>query len=83
MTFDETFLSYSGGIQNNCLTNILHINENDTDINVKQIIRCSSYYDFDKFNYFAKKNNNCFSILSTNIQSTNTTFSSHSLNFRA
>ena len=48
---------------------------NDTNTNERQIIRCSSYYDFDKFNDFAKKNNNCFSILSTNIKPINAKFS--------
>ena len=56
MTTDEVFLSYSGGILNNCLTNILHINENKTDINEQQIIRRSSYYDFDQFIKLAKVN---------------------------
>ena len=75
MTSDEAFLSYSGGILNNCLTNILHINENETDINEQQIIRRSSYYDFDQFSKLAKENKNSFSILSTNIQSVNVKFS--------
>ena len=59
MTSDEAFLSYSGGILNNCL-NILHINEND--INEQQIIRRPSYYDFDQFSKLAKENKNSFSI---------------------
>ena len=45
-TSDQAFLSYSGGILNNCLTNILHINENETDIN-EQLIHRSSYHDLD------------------------------------
>ena len=73
MTSDEAFLSYSGGILNNCLTNILHINE--TDINEQQIIRRSSYYDFDQFSKLVKENKNSFSILGTNIQSVNAKFS--------
>ena len=75
MTSDEAFLSYSGGILNNCLTNILYINENETDINEQQIIRRSSYYDFDQFSKLAKENKNSFSILSTSIQSVNVKFS--------
>ena len=75
MTSDEAFLSYSGGILNNYLTNILHINENETDINEQQISRPSSYYDFDQFSKLAKENKNSFSILSTNIQSVNAKFS--------
>ena len=66
---NELFLSYLGGIQNNSLSDILDIN--DTEINELQIIRCSSCYDFDKFNDFAKKNKCHFSILSTNMQSLN------------
>ena len=65
----SAFLSYSGGILNNCLTNILHINKND--INEQEIIRRSSYYDFDQFSKLAKENKKSFSILSTNIQSVN------------
>ena len=68
MTSDEAIL-------NNCLTNILHINENEIDINEQQIIRRSSYYDFDQFSKLAKENKNSFSILSTNIQSVNAKFS--------
>ena len=45
MAFDELFLSYLGGIQHNSLSDILYIN--DTEINELQIIRRSSYYDFD------------------------------------
>ena len=41
MAFDELFLSYLGGIQNNSLSDILYIN--DTEINELQIIRRSSY----------------------------------------
>jgi len=72
---DEAFLSYSGGILNNCLTNILHINENETDINEQQIIYRSSYYDLDQFSKLADENKNSFIILSTNIQSINAKFS--------
>ena len=56
MTSDEAFLSYSGGIVNNCLTNILYINEKETDINEQQIIRRTSYYNFDHFSKLAKEN---------------------------
>ena len=71
MAFEELFLSYLGGIQNNSLSDILDIND---EINELQIIRRSSDYDFDKFNDFAKKNKGHFSILSTNIQSLNSNF---------
>ena len=55
---DEAFLSNSRGILNNCLTNILHINKNETDVNVQQIRRRLSYYDFDQFTKLAKENKN-------------------------
>ena len=58
IAFDELFLSYLGGIQNNSLNNILDIN--DTEINELQIIHRSFYYDFDKFSDFAKKNKDNF-----------------------
>ena len=60
---------------NNFLTNILHINENETDINKQQLIHRSSYHDLDQFSKLAKENKNSFSILSTNIQSINAKFS--------
>ena len=45
------------------------------EVNEFQIIRRSSYYDYDKFNEFAKQNKDRFNILSTNIQSINAKFS--------
>ena len=45
------------------------------EVNEFQIIRRSSYYDYDKFNDFAKENKDRFNILSTNIQSINSKFS--------
>ena len=69
MAFDKLFLSYVGGIQHNSLSDILDIN--DAEINELQIIRRSSFYNFDKFNDFAKKNKGHFIILSTNIKSLN------------
>ena len=72
---DEAFLSDSRGILNNCLTNILHINENETDINEQQIIRRSSCYDFDQFSKLAVENKHSFSILSTTILYVNAKFS--------
>ena len=72
MTFDDTFLSYLRDIHNNDLINILNIN--DTENNELQLIRHSSYYDFDKFTKLAQSNTKCFSILSTSIQSINAKF---------
>ena len=61
MTFDEAFLSHSGGIHNNDLTTVLDINDNET--NEPQTIRHSSNYDYDKFNEFIINTNDicwCF-----------------------
>ena len=73
MSFDELFLSHLGGIENNCLSDILDMHNDE--VNEFQIIRRSSYYDYDKFNDFAKENKDRFNILSTNIQSINSKFS--------
>ena len=71
VTSDEAFLSYLGGNQNN-LSNVLSTNENNDENHELQVIRCSSYYDIDKFK--ANSNTNSFSILSSNIQSINAKF---------
>ena len=73
MSFDEIFLSYLGGTENNCLSYILDMHNNE--VNEIQIIRRSSYYDYDKLKEFAKQNKDRFNILSTNIQSINSKFS--------
>ena len=71
--FDEASLSYLGGGQNNP-SNVLGTNENNDKNNEPQVIRCSSYYDIDKFTNLANSNTNSFSILSSNIQSINVKF---------
>ena len=58
VTFDEAFLSYLGGNQNN-LSNILSTNENNDENHELQVIRCSSYYDIDKFTILANSNLKC------------------------
>ena len=73
MSFDELFLSHLGGTENNCLSDIL--DTHNDEVNEFQIIRRSSYYDYEKFNDFAKENKDRFNILSTNIQSINSKFS--------
>ena len=60
MSFDELFLSHLGGIENNCLSDILDMHNDE--VNEFQIIRRSSYYDYDKFNDFAKENKDRFNI---------------------
>ena len=74
MTFDETFLSYLGGIQNNCLNNLLDKNENNAENNEPQLIRRSSYYDIDKFYLLANSKTDKCIILSSNIHSINAKF---------
>ena len=89
VTSDEAFLSYLGGNQNN-LSNVLSTNENNDENHELQVIRCSSYYDIDKFTILANSNTNSFSILSSNIQSINAKFNElemfvedlHSINFK-
>ena len=59
-----------GGIQNNCLNNLLDTNKT----NEPQLIRLSSYYDIDKLHLLANSNTDKFSILGSNIQSINAKF---------
>ena len=73
VTSDEAFLSNLGGGQNN-LSNVLSTIENNDENNEPRVIRCSSYYDTDKFTSLANSNANSFSILSSNIQSINAKF---------
>ena len=76
MTSDESFLQYLGGLQNNFLNNILDDNTNQTnELNELKPIRLSSYFDSDAFDALCKKNKNCFSIISSNIQFINAKFS--------
>ena len=72
MTFDEHSLSHIGGIRNNDLKNVLHTNEFDSV--ELQTTRRSSYYDLDSFDKLTTSTNECFSILSTKIQSINAKF---------
>ena len=58
MSFDELFLSHLGGIENNCLSDILDMHNDE--VNEFQIIRRSSYYDYDKLNDFEKENKDRF-----------------------
>ena len=55
------------------MSDILDMHNNE--VNELQIIRRSSYYDYDKFTEFAKQDKDRFNILSTNIQSINSKFS--------
>ena len=71
MVTDDTFLKLSGGIYDNCLIKVLNINGHNNAVNEPQLIRQSSYFDRAKF---ADSNTNCFTILSTNIQSINSKF---------
>ena len=70
MTSDESFLLFSGGMELNCLNNILNTKNNNDD-NELPIIRRSSYYDADMFSILAEQNKHNLSVLSSNIQSIN------------
>ena len=67
MTSDESFLLFSGGLQHNCLNNILNTKNNNDD-NELPIIHRSSYYDADRFSVLAEDNKHNLSVLSSNIQ---------------
>ena len=54
MTSDESFLLFSGGMELNCLNNILNTKNNNDD-NELPIIRRSSYYYADMFSILAGK----------------------------
>ena len=69
MYLHEICLSYLGGTEYNCLSDILDMHNNE--VNELQIIRRSSYYDYDKFKEVAKQNKDRFNILSTSIESIN------------
>ena len=72
---NEIFLQYQGGLQNNCLNHILHLNNGETDdSNALQVIPNSSYYDIENFNSLVNNSVNRFGIFSTNIQSINAKF---------
>ena len=74
MTSDESFLLFSGGLELNCLNNMLNT-KNYNDDNESPIIRRSSYYDADMFSILAEQIKHNLSVLSSNIQSINSKFS--------
>ena len=76
MTYlNEIFLQYQGGLQNNCLNHLLHLNNGETDdSNALPVIPNSTYYDIENFNSLVKNSVNRFGIFSTNIQSINAKF---------
>ncbi len=74
MTSDESFLLFSGGLQHNCLNNILNTKNNNYG-NELPIIRRSSYYDADMFSVLAEDNKHNLSVLSSNIQWIHSKFS--------
>ena len=72
---NEIFLQYQGGLQNNCLNHILHLNNGETDdSSALLVIPNSSYYDIENFNSLVNNSVNCFGIFSINIQSINAKF---------
>ena len=73
MLDNDSFLRFQGGANVNSLFNILQLNEaTDDDF---QPIHHSSYYDLENFKLLAERNNERFSILSSNIESINAKFS--------
>ena len=69
MTFGELFLQYLSGLHENVLNNILDDNTNQT--NEVNPMRLFSYFDLDAFIALCKNKRNCFSAISSNIQSIN------------
>ena len=66
------FLQYFGGVHKNCLNNIVHSTNDET--NESDSLPISSYYDTDHFESFVTAKINSFGILRTNIQSINAKF---------
>ena len=78
--FDKSFLCFQSGVQTNSLNSILYQESDDVDgMNQINIINHSSYYDVDTFSTLADKSKDCFTVLSTNIQSINSKFSEFEL----
>ena len=68
---DYLFLQYYGGVHKNCLNNILHSTNDETNESDNlPIMKTSSYYDTDHLSLVNTKINS-FAVLSTNIQSIN------------
>ena len=64
----DLFLQYYGGVHNNCLNNILHSTNDETnESDSLPIMKTSSYYDTDDFKSLVNTKINSFGILSTNI----------------
>ena len=72
---DEQYILHSGGVEKNCLKNILDQNISTHDENnIYQLIRHSSYYDIDHFSSLVGTYKNELTIFSSNIQSINAKF---------
>ena len=72
---DDLFLQYYGGVHKNCLNNILHSTNDETnESDSLPIMKTSSYYDTDYFKSLVNTKINSFGILSTNIQTINAKF---------
>ena len=71
----DLYLQYYGGVHKNCLNNILHSTNDETnESNSLPITKTSSYYDTDHFKSLVNTKINSFGILSTNRQSINAKF---------
>ena len=69
---DDLFLQYYGGVHKNCLNNILHSTNDETnESDSLPIMKTSSYYDNDNFKSLVNTKITSFGIFSTNIPSHN------------
>ena len=72
MNLDEMILQHFGGVENNSLDSIVESSENRDD-NIR-IVQHSAYHDNEKFEHFLYKQENQFTIFSSNINSINSKF---------
>ena len=72
---DDLILQYYGGVHKNCLNNILHSTNDETnESDSLPIMKTSSYYDTDHFKSLVNTKINSVGIISANIQSINAKF---------
>ena len=75
MTLDEQFLQHLGGVRTNSLRELLQVtNVGLYEENFHSLIPHSPYFDTDQMCKLATSKQHCFSILSSNIESTNAKF---------
>ena len=89
MSLDKEFLQSFGGLEKNCLRHVMHYENVSDPENVIETIHHSPYYDSEMLVSTLDQKRNCFTILSTNIQSVGAKFSEleifvnqlHNINF--